>query len=401
MKIAIVVNSFPALSETFIFNKVHGLIDAGFDVTVYTGSSLGDVNAYSDRFPGKQVKIKPTLPGKKPVDLLFSLFLLIITHPSSSIRLLIKSYNLYIDKKKVAKAFILALPLKLGQYDLIHFEFSGLAVEYLDALPLLRPSKLLTSCRGSAEQIAPLINEKYRENLYKVIKGMDYVHCVSFDMQQTVANYGLTPQKSFINYPSIDVNNFTRRSEYQRKSRGPYYLISVGRLHWKKGVEFALLSVKELINQDFDIVFKVIGGGPEEDRLRFITKDLGISDCVQFLGRQNSAQVKNSLESADIFLLPSISEGLSNAVLEAMAMELPIVATDVGGMCEAVDSGVEGFLVPPYQPKAMAEKIAVLLQDQGLRLKMGAKGRQRVITQFEIQKQVNQFIEVYNSLFRS
>jgi hypothetical protein len=77
------------------------------------------------------------------------------------------------------RAFLLALPIKQSDYDIIHFEMSGIAVAYLDALPLLKPAKLVTSCRGAAEQITPLIDPTRGEKLRQVFKEMDLVHCVS------------------------------------------------------------------------------------------------------------------------------------------------------------------------------------------------------------------------------
>ena len=399
IRLAIVVNSFPTLSETFIFNKVKGLTKDGLDVTVFTGSRQNDMNAFSDRMDGissGQIRFSFMADGVAGViiGILNSLF----THPVGSVRLLFASIRTYPKLRRSLKAFLLALPLKLGHYDIIHFEFSGLAVTYLDALPLLKPCKLLTSCRGAAEQIIPLVDLTRGDRLRQVFASMDRVHCVSHHMQKTVEKYGLKPGQAFVNHPAIDLEKFHRETPYPGKSSGPYRLISVGRLHWKKGLEFGLIAVRRLLDERYDVEYEIIGGGPELEKIIFLIHDMGLTGKVQLIGRQDAIKVRYALENADICLLPSLSEGLSNAVLEAMAMEIPVVSTTAGGMEEAIADGQEGFLVPPYRPDLMAEKVILLIKNSMLRVRIGQEGRKRVEKDFKMDSQIKKFINEYKQL---
>lgn len=399
MRLAIVVNSFPTLSESFIFNKVMGLRAAGLDVAVLAHSYENDLPLFAEQLAGQSLNFVTYSLGaggrqRRPMALGATL----LWQPAQAAHLWQQVRARYGRSQRAVKAWVLALPLVLGKYELIHFEFSGLAVSYLDVLPLLAPAKLLTSCRGSAEQITPLVQPDRASKLRHVFSLMDRVHCVSTDMQRTVQAYGLRPEQAFINHPAIDLSHFQRQRPYPVKVHGPYQLLSTGRLHWKKGFEYAMLAVRQLLDENYDVRYRILGSGPEEERLRFAIHDLGLTQHVQLHDRQPLAAVRQALETADIYLLPSLSEGLSNAALEAMAMELPLVSTDAGGMAEAITQDYEGFLVPPRQPAAMAAKIKLLLGDAELRRRMGTAGRQRIERHFSLDQQVGRFIAEYRAL---
>lgn len=399
IRIAMVVNRFPTVSETFIFNKVMGLRQAGHDVFVHVQGEKNDAAFFEARLAGQPLDfVRSALTTFPPHQLLMRLTAILARQPNEARRLQSQAQKRYGLGARAQKAWLMALPLVLGNYDLIHFELSGLAVVYLDVLPLLRPAKLLMSCRGTAEKITPLAQPERAEKLRRVFQHLDLVHCVSANMQRTVEQYGLRPDQAFVNYPSIDVEEFKRAQPYLSKEQGPYQLLTVGRLRWEKGLEYGLLAVRHLVNEGMDLRYTIIGSGDEEERLRFAIHDLGLTEQVELMGRQPAAVVRQALESADVFLLPSLSEGLSNAVLEAMAMEIPVVSTTAGGMAEAIDHGMEGFLVPPREPEKMAENVSVLLSDPSLRRNMGCAGRRKVETVFNLQRQVECFVKEYRAL---
>jgi glycosyltransferase involved in cell wall biosynthesis len=402
MRLALIVNGFPTISETFIVNKALGLQKAGLDVTVWVNSQNNDAAAFADRLRADPpVQVKPTLLARGFVWLPVSLVLIILKQPGKAARLWRQARRLYSQQRRAVRAWVLALPLALAEFDLIHFELSGLAVTYLDALPLLRPSKLLTSCRGAAEQIMPLMHTERVQQLREVFTQLDAIHCVSTDIQSTAQEYGLSPQKAFVNHPSIDTQQFLRHQPYGFITQRPYRIISVGRLHWKKGFEYGLLAIHHLVRAGFDVQYQIIGGGEEEEKLRYMINVLGLADRVNLSGYRSAQEVRLVLEQADIFLLPSLSEGLSNAVLEAMAMEIPVVSTTAGGMAEAITDGQEGFLVPPMQPELMAGEIRRLLENTTMRTEMGRAGRKRVESQFNLPRQISCFVEQYMTLIKA
>jgi colanic acid/amylovoran biosynthesis glycosyltransferase len=400
-RLAIVVNSYPSLSESFLVNKVEGLRQRGIDVTVLAHSRRSDTKHFAKRLgqrPLSYVRYSPIAGGLERLPL--SVAALAWRRPRVAARLWRASRARYGPGRRAAKAWVRALPLALGRYDLIHFEYSGLAVSYLDALPLLAPAKLIASCRGTAELVVPRVRHERAAQLREVFAIVDRVHCVSADMLRTVEEYGLASGKGFVNHPAVDAERFRRRCPYPENRLGPYRLVSIGRLHWVKGLDWALLAVRLLLDEGHDVYYDIVGGGPEEERLRFTIHALGLDGRVRLRGPEPADRVRDALEMADVYLSPSLSEGMSNAVLEAMAMAIPVVSTDVGGMPEAIHDGCEGLLVPPRDAAALSEKVALLLCDSQRRRRMGLAGRRQVERNFDLARQLDRFVAAYHDLLR-
>jgi glycosyltransferase involved in cell wall biosynthesis len=181
---------------------------------------------------------------------------------------------------------------------------------------------------------------------------------------------------------------------------GPVRLITAGNLSWVKGQEFLLGALGLLRASEVDFRLRIIGDGPERQRLLYTIRDLGLGDAVVLLGQLDETQVRDELRQADIFVLSSLSEGISNAALEAMSCGLPVVSTDVGGMAEAIRDGVEGRLVPPRDQEAMAEALAQLGGNRQLRLQMGAAARDRVVSQFSLERHITAWRELLDTVMQ-
>jgi colanic acid/amylovoran biosynthesis glycosyltransferase len=397
VKVALVVNTFPSLSETFIYNHAAGLRAAGVDVTVFASRASADAPLFADfdgvRYDGP-VHYLPL--ARTPRETAQRTVAELASAPRRGMQALRAARRLYGTSKRGGRAWLFAMPLRA--FDIVHIEYSGLAVQWIDALPLLAPARVIVSCRGAAEQITPLVDRSRADQLRAVFERCDRAHCVSTDMLRTCERYGLVAAKAFVNRPAIDAGRFTRRIPYVARDRGPYRLLSTGRLHWKKGLEYALLAVRRLVDAGHEVHYDIIGGGADEERLRFAIHDLGLAASVTMCGRRSSTEIRTALERADVYLLPSLSEGLSNAALEAMAMAVPVVSTTAGGMAEAITDGVDGVLVPPRDPAAMADRIADLLRDARRRSELGAAARARVEADFTLERQIRTFVEVYRSL---
>ena len=175
-------------------------------------------------------------------------------------------------------------------------------------------------------------------------------------------------------------------------------IVSVGTANWRKGYKYALLALRRLIDQGVAAEFHIIGLGPEWDFLLYTIDDLDLKAQVYLHGRLSPAEVRSQLQQADVFLLASNSEGISNAVLEAMACGLPVVTTDCGGMREAVTDGVEGLVVPVRDPEAMTAALTRLASDRNLARRMGEAARKRILHEFTIKQQIDQFIELFQNI---
>lgn len=174
-------------------------------------------------------------------------------------------------------------------------------------------------------------------------------------------------------------------------------ILGVGRLSDEKGFDYLVESLAILARLAPSAHAAIAGDGPLRGPLENRARALGLGQ-LHFLGRR--ADVAQLMAAADAFCLPSRAEGLPLAILEAMACGLPVVASDVGGVHEAVQDGVTGWLVPPRDPLLLATRLFALLEDPVLARTMGAAGRARVAVHFAFPRLVSRFEETYAALLR-
>jgi glycosyltransferase involved in cell wall biosynthesis len=169
-------------------------------------------------------------------------------------------------------------------------------------------------------------------------------------------------------------------------------VLTPARLHQQKGHAY-LLTAAALVP---DATFVLAGDGPLRAELEQRARELGVAGRCLFLGER--ADVPDLLAAADLFLLPSLWEGLPLSVLEAMAAGRPVVATAIGGTDEAVTDGVTGLLVPPRDPAAIAAAIARLRDDPGLAERLAAAGRARVEREFSSRATAERVMRIYDAV---
>lgn len=216
----------------------------------------------------------------------------------------------------------------------------------------------------------------------------------------SITREGLPPDRVVAIQNGIELEAFDRaRSGAVPWSRppgvGPVLAMTAG-LRPVKGHEYLFGAVARLASRVPDLRCLLLGDGPRRGELEEIARRLGIADRTVFLGWQ--ANVAPLLGQIDLFVLSSVSEGQSNAILEAMAASRPVVATDVGGNPETVEDGVTGLLVPPRDPERLAEAIEAVLLDPARARSMGESGRARVESLFSARTMARRFEALYASL---
>ena len=172
-------------------------------------------------------------------------------------------------------------------------------------------------------------------------------------------------------------------------------LIVPRRLFPKNGVEYAVRAIPLIADRhDVEVVF--VGDGPTRDRLDAIVAELGIGDRVRFLGARPNADMPGLLASAELAIFPSLMEATSVAALECMSCELPVAASNVGGLPEIVDDEVGG-LFEPADPGSLAARVNGLLDDPDLRGR-GRAGRRRVVDHWSNRRLADRHLEIYRDL---
>ena len=302
---------------------------------------------------------------------------------------------------KTLRAWWLGLHLMRLRPDVLHYEWLTVAANHRRLLEAWR-GPLVLSCRGSDLPVGgPARNRPAAAALEALFERADAVHCVSEATRRDALAFGLPPEKAVLIPAAVDVECF--RPPADRTPSDDFTIVSVGWLRWLKGHEYAVLVLAELARQGIPARLEVLGGDPVPDlreqsqraRILHTARDLGVEDRIRLHGDVPPARVCAHLQRADAFLHTSLSEGLPNVILEAMACAVPVVATDVGGTREAVRDGVDGFVVPPRDPAAAAAALATLWRDGDLRTRMGGAGRARVEAEFAIERQTQQWVDVY------
>jgi len=395
--IAIVVNSFPKLSESFIINKVRLLSENGFDVTVITHADTKELTVGgNDKSLNINIIKSPSVLSIRNKILKLLVALIFNFKEAFQLYALLRKDKLSI--LNYIKSLLLYIPF-MKKYDIVHFPFSGIGIAYLKLFPIVNKNMLTyVSCRGSAEKIRPLHDLSRKTELFKLFQLVDRVHCVSNEMVGICIKYGLPHTKAFVNRPAIDINHFQGKNNNSiPKSTNNMNLVTIGRLHWVKSYETILLAIQILKTKKIVVRLHIAGDGPELEKLIYISHLLQIEEQVNFLGKQTPEQISNLLEQSDIYVHSSISEGISNAVIEAMAMELPVVCTNIGGMNELIDDGVDGILVPVFQPKEISDSILWLIENPDIRIKLGKQARIKIIKEFSLERQLNVYLDEYNT----
>ena len=191
----------------------------------------------------------------------------------------------------------------------------------------------------------------------------------------------------------IDISRFTNGR--LRSPSDTVRILFVSRLILRKGLQFLIEAVPEMLKQAKNpFIIKIVGDGPDKKILTAQIERLGIRDPFRFYGYIEHEKLPEYYLDADIFVLPSLAEGMPNVILEAMGSGLAVVATSVAGSEELVHHGANGFLVAPRDSQALSEALIVLINDQALRDRMGQRGKE-IARKYTCEYMAEQYMALY------
>jgi glycosyltransferase involved in cell wall biosynthesis len=355
-RVVLVTDHFPKFSETFFASEFAGMRDRGWDVHVLTNRSNKDQWPY---FP----ELRDELESRERIHI-------------------VRDFEAQLEELRP---------------ELVHFGYGALALGRMDA-GALAGCKVVVSFRGYDINYHRLD----QPGAYDEVWGRaDMLHLVSRDVWRRALRRGCPETKPHrVITDAVDVSAFAapqRSYDEVGTAERPLRIVSVGRLHWKKGHEYALSAVRMLAERGVAATYRVVGDGPDRDSILFAVHDLGLEDRVELLGARAAADVQRELREAHVCLHASVSEGFCVSVIEAQAMGLPVVCTDADGLSENVADGVTGFVVPRRDASALAEGLAKLAGDRELRRRMGSAARERAEGGFDISRQLDELDEMYRA----
>ena len=285
--------------------------------------------------------------------------------------------------------------------DIVHSRNWG-AIEAVVAAKLARVPRVIHSEHG--RDINTMHGDPWRRRVFRrFCYGLaDEVFAVSRELREHYARQlGLAPAKISVIPNGVDLNRFhpdasTRSRLRTQLDAGENEVVvgTVGRLDPVKDHASLLAAAEQVITAGMPVRIVIVGDGPGKDQLQSaIEKSAVLRGRVTLAGE--SGKPEEWLNSFDVFTLPSLSEGMSNTVLEAMATELPCVVTAVGANPDLVESDKTGFLFEPRDFRALAGRILQLGSDRGLRLAFGRRARQKVEVEFSLQRMLENYSRLY------
>ena len=399
MRVAFIVDRFPAVSQTFIFDQVTGLLDLGVEIEVFA------------RYSGSEETADPDLEDH-PVARSVSYFgaphgytRRLVTGIKIATRLAMARPSALLGALNVSRWGKKALSLeqlylvdgftRSGSldFDIVHAHFgpSGNVALALGEL-LGLGGKLVTSFYGhdvsqaawtGAAAPPPSPPSPPSSPYAALFAAGDSFVALSEHMRGRLESIGCPPER-IIKLPlCVDTEKFGFKPGAVPRGR-PIVLLTVARLVEKKGVEYCLEAVARTMERLPDLVYRIAGDGPLRASLEARSRELGIAGKVSFLGAVEHAEVRRELDSADVFLLASVTaadgdqEGTPTVLLEAQAIGLPVISTLHAGIPEIVEDGAAGYLVPERDVDALTDALAKLLSAPERWAAMGHAGRRFV-----------------------
>lgn len=394
MKIAYLVGDFPSLSETFILNQITGLMDRGCQIDIYgykptiTSKVHACVLNYSLL---EHTFYYETLPRNYALRLLKA-FWLFLKHSFKSPLLLLKSLNFRQFGRQALSLRLFYATLSCldhkTTYDVIHCHFghNGLLGMNLKRIGALQ-GKIITTfhARDITQKLSELGENAYDE----LFLESQLVLPISQHWQAKLNSLGCAPHKIQVHHMGIDCQKFTFIPR-QSHPESTVKIISVARLVEKKGIEYGMRAIQCLKQLGYQVHYSVIGDGELYDELSRLIIELNLSEEISLLGWKSQDEILEVMNSAHILLAPSVTsaqgdqEGIPVALMEAMAMGLPVVSTQHSGIPELVDQGISGYLAPERNVSVLAEQVSRLIDESEDWPKIGRAGRLKVEKDFNI-----------------
>ncbi|MCK5548529.1 MAG: glycosyltransferase [Thermoplasmata archaeon] len=194
----------------------------------------------------------------------------------------------------------------------------------------------------------------------------------------------------------VDLNLFFPKRK--KRVMGAQVIGFVKALERVYGCKYLIGALPDILEKHPDLKVYIIGDGSHMDDLKGLVRNLDLDTTVQFKGMVPHEDIPRYLDEMDVFVMPSLSEGFGVSALEAQAMGVPVVATNVGGIPEVVEDGVSGILVEPRSHREIAEAVVKLLNDEKLRIRMGEKGRESVQKKYDWSENTKDMGKLYKTL---
>jgi glycosyltransferase involved in cell wall biosynthesis len=405
--IGYVMKSYPKISETFILNEILELERQGVQLHLFSLRPCPDIRSHPDVAQVKaDVTYIPQLRQNKKYNLdrvqsLFGAQWHWLTRAPIAYR---TAFTFYQDESLDWEDFLQAafLAKKLQHLKITHLQvhFANLPTAIVEMAQILYPFTF--NIFAHAKDIYLTLPEVLDR---RIAKSEFILTCTGFNAQH-LRKISTSSTPIVLSYHGINFTRFTPNLSVRQQSQVPM-IMSVGRFCEKKGFPYLLEACSQLKRSGYMFQCVIIGYGEMQLELERLIATLELSDIVSLPGKKTQDQLVDLYNEASLFVLPCLvtddgdRDGIPNVLLEAMAMELPVVSTDISGISELVENNRNGFLVQEKNSEALAQAIAKLITQPDLRQQFGQRGREKVLTDFNLNRNVGEIRELFEKLSQS
>ncbi|RKQ40745.1 colanic acid biosynthesis glycosyltransferase WcaL [Enterobacter sp. R1(2018)] len=390
MKVGFFLLKFPVASETFVLNQIVAFIDMGYEVEI-VAIQKGDLTNTHAAFNEYHLAEKTTWLMDEPEGKVAKLQSRALNTLRGALRP--RTWRALNASRYGEEARNLILSSICGRNSqtlradvfIAHFGPAGVTAAKLRELGLLQ-GKIATVFHGidiSGREALAHYTPEYQQLF---VRG-DLMLPISNLWAGRLEKMGCPPAKIAVSRMGVDMDRFSLRPV--KAPAGTLEIISVARLTEKKGLHVAIEACRLLKERGVDFRYNILGIGPWEIRLRTLIEQHQLDDVVFMPGFKPNHEVKAMLDEADLFLLPSVTgedgdmEGIPVALMEAMAVGIPVISTVHSGIPELIDAGHSGWLVPEYDAIALADRLQAFAEVDESELKpMLTQAREKVETEF-------------------
>ena len=390
------VPEFPCFSQIFFWRELKVLGQEGVDARIFSTRPPSHNNAGNSAWVKEVAPRVSYLMPLSPKDVLegvveairtpfwrwFMAFKIILTAKDVDFR----------QRVELIPALILGLKFKrLARQQKLqhlhsHFVYNG--------ANLVMFASILAGIPYSISWHGPFWGHGNQRNKWRLAKfGIAITEDGKTQIAKTIGEEYL-PKKFMIAPMGVDPSEFQRKTDYKPyQGEGAFKLFSCGRLCGHKGHDYVVDAVHALVQRGYEVQLRIagseVGGDSYTKALQTKVENLGLANSVTLLGAIDGAQVKKELEDAHAFVLASFEEPFGVVYAEAMAMELPTIGTDAGGVPEIITHLEDGMMVPPQSLNPLVEMLDRIGSQPELAVRMGAKGRVKVINNFSVTRSAN------------
>ncbi|MEX3072010.1 glycosyltransferase [Vibrio alginolyticus] len=398
MRLGVYSSGYPKLSQTFVDKQINALVDNCCDVTILTDKKSDfpsivkadlEVIDFSPSFNNKLIR----------VVFYFLSFLLIAMKGKGKVALSISKDDKLAFSQKLSILFALSKGIKLS-YDviLVHFGNFGYYISKLKSCGVVE-GKVAVIFHGyeiSRDKVLTENLDAYRA----CFDSCDMLLPVSKLWKEKLIKMGCPSHKVYVSRMGIDLDDFVYQTTSSQSE--VFKLIQVGRLTKKKGVLDTINAIA-LLPKDFNIHLDIIGSGELEGEAQELVRTLGLSSIVKFHGSLPNTSVRQLLSQSNAYILPSKvaddgdMEGVPVALMEAMAVGIPVISTYHSGIPELIDDGVSGFLVNEGDVEALSKAIYTVSSYNYSEInKTTACAREKIATQFNNDMEAKALIRLFS-----